>query len=284
MTLKNHLILALATCSLLSMTAEAYVTPGPRIPGPRDQYDPYPPPPAPGIPVPDHSSGAYGRTESKTAYFYRQVINGRLNLRDLAGIGSYYHGYSVESVEVEIQSDYNTQVSLLLDGRLDASAYSPQGRILLRPQYRAVIGQDLTNLLLDIRGRAHIQTVTVHLRQESYGGPGYPGHTIDVPVYLNRHLSGDARLDVGMHLDMNRYRGYRLQSIEVQANASYNVAVMDLQINGFKQGQTLQIDRYGRIHTIRPHNAIIGQTASSIVLATRGDLDVYQVVFKLSPR
>lgn len=275
MTLKNQMLLALATCCLLStVVANASNTPGRGIPGPRDQYDPGPP--APGV--------RPGQLERRTVYFGQQVVNGRLNLRDLVGIDSFYHGYSVESVELEIQSDYNTQVSLLMDGHLDSSAYSPQGLVILRPRYRAIIGENLTNLLLDVRGRVYIHTVTINLRKESYGRPDHPGYTTDIPVYLNLRLSGNNRVDVGMYLDMYRYRGYRLQAIEVQAAASYNMALVDLHLDGFKNGQTLQLDRYSRTQVIHLYNAILGQTASSIVLATRGDLNIYQVVFKLSPR
>ncbi|MGE9745574.1 hypothetical protein [Bdellovibrio bacteriovorus] len=302
MTLKNSLLISFAAITLFAAAAEAYIVPGGSRPGPAPIPDVGPgfpgdfgpggdfgpaPIPAPGYPGDDFGNGGgYGRQERKVIYLNRRVNNETLHLRQLAGIGENYRGYVVESVEAEFRSSgYNTEVILLTDGRREESVYSPQGSVLLRPQYRAVLGEDIRTLQLEIRGNAQLESVTVNLReQDSYNPPGRPERTIDVPLYVNRRLYGNDRLDLGMYLDMNRYRGYRIQAIEIDANAVYNVALMDLLINGFNQGQTIQVDRYGRRQTVYPQNAVIGQSASSIVLYTRGDLDVRGVTLKLSRR
>lgn len=295
MTLKNSLLFSFAAITLFAAAAEAYIVPGGSRPGPAPIPDVGPgfpgdfgpgPVPAPGYPGDDFGNGGgYGRQERKVIYLNRRVNNETLQLRQLAGIGENYRGYAVESVEAEFRSSgYNTEVSLLTDGRREESVYSPQGSVLLRPISRAVLGEDIRTLQLEIRGNAQLVSVTVNLREQSYNPPGRPDRTIDVPLYVNRRLYGNDRLDLSMHLDMNRYRGYRIQAIEIEANAVYNVAMMDVLINGFNQGQTIQVDRYGRRQSVYPQNAVIGQTASSIVLHTRGDMDVRGVTLKLSRR
>ena len=281
MTLKRSLLLSFVAITLFAAAAEAYIVPG----APRPDA-PYPTPDVgPGFPGDFGNGGGYGRQESKVIYLNRRVNNETLQLRQLAGIGENYRGYEVESVEAQFRSSgYNTEVALLTDGRMNESVYSPQGAVLLRPRYRAVLGEDIRTLQLEIRGNAQIESVTVNLRERSYQPPTNPGRTIDVPLYVNRRLYGNDRLDLGMYLDVNRYRGYRIQAIEIEANAVYNVAMMDLLINGFNQGQTLQVDRYSRRQSVYPQNAVIGQSASSIVLYTRGDLDVRAVTLKLTRR
>lgn len=297
MTLKRSLLLSFAAITLFAAAAEAYIVPGaPRPDAPIPTPDVGPGFPGDFGPGGDFGSGypgrddfgnggSYGRQERKVIYLNRRVNNETLQLRQLAGIGENYRGYEVESVEAQFRSSgYNTEVALLTDGRMNESVYSPQGAVLLRPQYRAVLGEDIRTLQLEIRGNAQLESVTVNLRERSYQPPTNPGRTIDVPLYVNRRLYGNDRLDLGAYLDMNRYRGYRIQAIEIDANAVYNVALVDLLINGFNQGQTLQVDRYSRRLTVNPQNAVIGQTASSIVLYTRGDLDVRAVTLKLTRR
>lgn len=296
MTLKSSLLLSFAAITLFAAAAEAYIVPGGIRPG---APAPIPIPdvgpgfpgdfgPGPGYPGQDDfdHGGGYGRQERKIIYLNRRVSNESLQLRQLAGIGEQYQGYEVESVEVDFRSSgYNAEVILLGDRRELDSMYSPQGAVQLIPRYRTVLGEDIRTLQLEIRANAQINSITINLRErDSYQQPGRPGRTIDVPLYVHRRLYGNDRLDLGMYLDMNRYRGYRIQAIEIEANAVYNVAMMDLLINGFNQGQTLQVDRYSRRQTVYPQNAVIGQSASSIVLSTRGDMDVRGVTLKLSRR
>lgn len=299
MTLRQGILLSFAAITLSTTVAEAYIVPG----GPGPAPIPYPGDLGPGrgrepgrgpapIPFPgqdDFGRGRYGRQERKIIYLNRRVSHETLALRNLAGIGEEYRGYLVDSVEVEVtRSGPQAELSLLTDGRAEETVYSPQGPVLLRPRYRAVLGEDIRTLQLEVRGNAQIGSITINLReQDSYGRPDRPdrpGRTFDVALNVYRRLFGNDRLDLGMYIDMYRYRGYRIQAIEIDANASYNVALMDLLINGFSQGPSLQVDRYGRRVSVYPHNAILGQSASSLVLQTRGDMEVRQVVLRLSER
>ncbi len=232
MTLNHSILIVFAALTLTSISAGAFITPGgPRPPGfpgggpppipdvdggiiggPNGPNGPGFPPVMPGYPGDDIGNG---RQERKVIYLNRQLFNETLSLRQLAGIGENYRGYTVESVIVEVQySDYNSEIVLLADGRQEDSSYSPQGSIQLRPRYRAVIGQDLRTLQLSIRGSASIGAITINLTQGDQIGrpPGrpQPGRTQDVPLFVSRRMYGTGHLDLTQYIDMRRYRGYRV--------------------------------------------------------------------------
>jgi hypothetical protein len=109
-----------------------------------------------------------------------------------------------------------------------------------------------------------------------------PG-SFSVPVYVNRQMYGNDRLDIFQYINAYQYRGYRLVAIDFTASASYNTALIDVLINGFQTGPTVNLSPYVQNFRVFPNGAIyIGQGADSIVLYTRGDLFVQQVVLQLS--
>lgn len=283
MTLKNTVLIAFAAITLTALSAGAYIVPG----QPRPQ-EPLPYPgegPITPLPGDDFGNGAgYGRQEQKIIYINRRVSNETLALRQLAGIGENYRGYTVESVIVEVRrSGPQAEVSLLSDGREEDTAYSPQGPVQLRPRYRAVIGEDIRTLQLAVRGNAQIESITINLiDNDRIGRPDRPGRGLDVPLYVSRRLYGNDRLDLTQYIDMYRYRGYRVLEIVIEATPVYNTALIDVIINGFNQGPSLQVDRYNSRQTVRPQNAVLGQGADSIVLYTRGDLDIRAVTLRLA--
>lgn len=290
MTLKNNLLIVFAAITLTSLNAGAYIVGGPVQPGSGNGGGYNPGAPGGGYPPPrddfGNGGGLQGRQEQKIIYLNRSVANETLPLRQLANIGPNYDGYTVESVVVDLRSSgYGASISLMADGRVEDAAYSPQGSIALHPQFRAVLGQDIRTLQLDVRGFADIQSITVNLRDgNTYNRPDRPdryGQGMDLPLYVNRRMYGNDRLDLTQYIDMYRYSGYRIQEIVIEATPVYNTALLDLLINGFNQGQTLQIDRYSSRQSIFPNNAILGQGADSIVLYTRGDLDIRNVTLRL---
>lgn len=312
MTLQKSILIAFAAITLTSLSAGAYIVPG--QPRPSEPPPEYPPvegsiggigggvvPGAPGGPggIPGGIPGGlpigqpgypnYGRQEQKVIYLNRRVVNENISLTQLAGIGANYRGYTLDSVVVNLRStDYNVNVALLADGREEDRLYSPQGSVQLRPRYRAVIGDDIRNLDLQIYGGVtFVDSIVVNLidnGRPGRPGPGrpLPGRGVDVPVYVSRRLIGNDRLDIGQYVNLNAYRGYRIQEVVIDATPVYNTALLDLLINGFQQGQTLQLDRYNSRQSVRPQNAVIGQGADSLVLYTRGDLDVRGITLRLS--
>lgn len=109
-----------------------------------------------------------------------------------------------------------------------------------------------------------------------------PG-SFSLPIYVNRQMFGNDRLDVSQYINLYQYRGYRLVSIDITASASYNTALMDVIINGFQIAPTINLGRYTQNFRVFPNGpAYIGQGVDSIMLYTRGDLYLQQVVLQLS--
>ncbi|MGZ3770289.1 MAG: hypothetical protein ACXWQ7_14100 [Bdellovibrio sp.] len=320
MTLRNNLLVALAAMTLTSLNAKAYIVGGP-VSGPGGVYNPGIPErhDIPGGPVVPQNprgdigrgdgwrggdrgdrggwrrgdrdgrrdGGYLGRQEQKIIYVGRRICNETLDLRRLADIDQNYSGYNVESVVVEVNfGDDNSQLSLLVDERVVDTARSSQGTVMLQPPYSSVLDRDIRNLQVDIRGEMQIQSVTINLRaNDRYDRPDRPDRPdqgMDIPLYVNRRLLGNDRLDLTQYIDVNQYRGFRIQQIVIDATPVYNTALIDVLINGFTQGQTLQVDRSSYSQIVRPNNAVLGQGADSIVLYTRGDLDIRNITLRLS--
>lgn len=264
MTLKNTILVAFAAITLTALSAGAYIVPG---------RPPVRPGPHPG-----------GRQDQKIIYINSRVVNEVLHLRQLAGLGEQYNGYTVESVVLDVRaSGPRAELSLLTDGRLEETVYSPRGIVHLQPRFGTVLGQDIRTLQLDVRGVADIQSITINLvRGDRYDRPGRPGRTVDVPLYISRHLSGNDRLDITPYIDMNRYRGYKIEVLEVDASTFFGTSYIDVVINGFFQRPTLQVTRYSTRQALFPQNAILGRGADSIVFYSRGDLDIHGVTLRLS--
>lgn len=286
MALQKIILLSFAAITLIATSAGAF--PGERgrghgpghgpgrggaLPIPRIEPN-YPNPGGPG----------YGRQESRNIYIGQRVGNTDLPLRQLGRIGDDYRGYSVESVVVELRGyDQSTQISLVTDGRQGDTVYNPQGRILLRPRFGDVIGRDFVNLVLSVRGVVDIGTITVNLVDRGGGynpGPG-PGFPETVNISINRRMFGVDRLELAPYIDMYRFRGYRIESVDVEAAAAYNNALLDLLINGYNQGQTVSVDRFRRLISFRPYNAVIGHGGDSIAINNRGDVDIFRVTLRL---
>lgn len=271
MALQKIILLLFAAITFLSVSAGAF--PGDRRPGR-----------GPGYPAPGPGGPGYGRQESRNIFIGQRVGNTDLHLRQLGRIGDDYRGYSVESVVIEIRGLYqNTQVSLVTDGRQGDTIYNPQGRILLRPRFGDVIGRDFVNLVLSVRGVVDIGNITVNLVDRGGGynpGPG-PGYPETINIGINRRMNGMSRLELAPYIDMYRYRGYRIESVDVEAQAVFNNALLDLLINGYNQGQTMAVDQFRRMVSFRPYNATIGYGGDSIAINTRGDVDIFRVTIRL---
>jgi hypothetical protein len=111
--------------------------------------------------------------------------------------------------------------------------------------------------------------------------PQNPGYS--VPVYVNRRMYGNDRLDLTQYLDLYQYRGYRLVAIDFIASAAYNTALVDVLINGFQTGPTTNLNPYNQSYRVYPNGTpYIGQGADSIVFYTRGDSFIQQVTLQIA--
>jgi hypothetical protein len=104
---------------------------------------------------------------------------------------------------------------------------------------------------------------------------------ISLQLNVYSSLSSNDRLDLSSYIDSVQYQGYRITEIDITANPSYSNSLINLVINGFNVGQTMEVDSYQTVAAY-PDNAIIGQNASSIVLYTQGDMTITGVTLQLS--
>lgn len=260
-------------------------------------------PPAPNYPPSRPGSPVYGDREVKSIYVNRAVRNERISLRQLAGIGSRYRGWEVVSVRANTRpnSAGTTIAQLVMDGRIVAQQRNPGYQIYLTPSTRVVLGSSSSALQLAITGSTFIDSIEIEL-VNSQGGvnpypgnpgypgypgypgnPGNPGYTQRVDLNIYRHTGSNDRIELSQSIDMYRYRGMRIESIQIQGRADYNVSIIEALINGFKLG-TAQFDSgFSRTQTIylnqRP---MIGNGADSVVLYTRGNMTVERVILNLT--
>lgn len=114
--------------------------------------------------------------------------------------------------------------------------------------------------------------------------PGNPGYgTLSVPVYVDRYMYSNDRIDIGQYINLYQYRGYRLVAIDFTANAQYNTALIDVLINGFQIAPTINLNPYPNNFRLFPNqNTYIGYGADSIVIYGNGNLYIRNVVLQLS--
>jgi predicted nucleic acid-binding Zn-ribbon protein len=300
----NAIIKSLVLFISMASVAEAYLTPGhgggvgPRPPhycenpyGPCDQHgnpvDPNQPthPTYPTYPT----EPSYGQREVKQIYVGRSVRNERLPLRQLMGLDARYRGWDVVSVRAQTRPDSpsTTVAQLVSDGRIVAEQRNPGYQLNLIPRSRLVLGANASSLQLAISGSTFIEMIEVELMDNSGGGAydpnPYPGQSDRVVINIYRSTVGNSRIDLTSYIDLRQHRGQRVESIEVRARADYNVAITELLINSFRVGALQFSGGYMQSQTLflnqRP---LLGQEASSIVLQTRGNMQIESVIIHLS--
>jgi hypothetical protein len=76
----------------------------------------------------------------------------------------------------------------------------------------------------------------------------------------------------------------RVVGLEVRARSVFGNAVLDLVVNGYC-AQTVGVSPYDQVYSLYIDNLVLGYGGGygqeSIVLANRGDVDVYSVTLKL---
>ena len=242
---------------------------------PYEPTNPYQPQPGPG----------YSNSEYRTLVVGRSVVNERLRLREMAGLGSAYRGWEVRSIRVQARaaSTVRATVQLIADGRIIASQLHSGNTVYLAPQSRLVLDSTVRSLQLAINGALVVDQVLIELGrgQATPPPPNYGSRQVDISVY--RNLFSNDRVDLGQLVDLRNYRGSRLVRVIVSARAQYNSSLVNLVVNGFNQGQVQFAGGYVQQQTILLNqNLIIGQGADSLVLYTAGNMTIERVTLELS--
>ncbi len=257
------------------------------VPGPG--YNPAPPirpgrperPERPGRPGrPEYPGRPGGNLIQKTAYIGRTVRNENLPLRQLAGLGREYRGYTIDSVELQLRpSRYSSaRVALLIDRVSEEErTVTSESFVVLSPRGSQELGDEARAVALAVRGELHIDRVVVNLRQNSYNpDPGY-GRDVIVPIQLPGYIPPSSRIDLTPLIDVYNYRGYTLVGVEITALARFNAAVLEVVVNSFNQG-AVSLGRYQSTQVVNMRqNFVIGQSLGNLQLEPRGDSALYGV-------
>jgi hypothetical protein len=289
---------------------------GPQSPNPYDPnpYEPNPYPPQPGQP---------DLQDVRTVYIGRSVRNETLPLRQLAGLGSQYNGSEIISVTADTRPDSpgQTVVQLVADQRVVAVQGNPGYQINLFPNTRIILGQTARSLNLVVMGSTQIGTVRITIRragqypqppppppppgQNPPPGTPYPPYPpypppgqnpppynpppqqgvlrVDLNVY--RLTNGNDRVDLSQYVDLRRYLGFAVQSVEVTGSAQFQTSFVTLLVNGFDMGQQVQFTYNPQTLSIFvPQRPVIGQGADSLVLYTQGNMTIQHVTLVLVRR
>lgn len=276
--LKAALLITLSTTLLSASLSEAYLVPG--YGGGRPgggQPPPYNPPYNP----PNRPDNGYGQQrETKYVYVGRSVYNESLPLRQLAGLGQQYQGWSVTHVRARTtpNSSTRTTVQLLADQRVVAQQINPGYQINLRPHHELILGNTVQRLHLYISGSTYIDTLEIEIVRGGNGGddggynpnpgnPGYPNQTIQLNIHAS--LGQQGHIDLNNYINQNQYRGRRIERIEVTALAQGNVSLVDVVVAGYNLG-TLQFSNgFSQTQAVFVNQgAVIGQ--HPLYLSTRG--------------
>ncbi|MFM6930041.1 MAG: hypothetical protein ACKOX6_16335 [Bdellovibrio sp.] len=260
---------------------------GPR-PLPPDNGGPIPAPPGgnypnqPGYPP---GGGYQNPVDRKTIQVQRRVVNERLPLLGLAGLGRRYDGYTVESVEVSTRgAGPRTNIGLFINGTLDNWTASPRGIVRLAPKRSLVLGRNIASVDLDVNGMADIDWIVINLRGSDYGGGYPPGgqQRVTVPLNVARRMLGNDRLDLTAYINLNQYRGYRIELIEFEAASLMNVSFLDVVINNMQQGPRVQVGSWIQRYAVNPQNAELNQIRD-LSFYTYGNMDIRRVTLYLAP-
>lgn len=288
MTPNKFLLALVSILMLVGVTAEADfavtpLDPGGYVPGPVQ-----PMPPHPGQP-------GNGPRIQKVVHLGRYVTNDTLPLRQLAGLGREFQGYEVEAVRVATRpAGYYSNFELLVDGRIVASAATNGANVALRPFGPTQLGWDVQSLRLRVQGTAYIDQIVVVLSAPGavYPGPGpgpvpprpQPGPSqVTLPIHLNLQTSGgNDRIDLGRYVNLSRYPGYRVQSIQIGGQPVHNNALVDVLLNGYPVGGVV-LDFRGLGGTVHPNRPVVlgFYGGDQLSLMVRGQAVLTTVVLRL---
>lgn len=255
--------------------------PRPMPPRPRPNPPPYPPQPP--------RETRYTKQADLARYFRDET----LDLVYLARLDDRYdRGSRIEAVEVLLQGNGRASLALYADRQLvDSSTYLSRS-VILSPRRPLTVGYDFRNLQLSVGGKLFIDRVIIHLvrdeRPRPYPGPGpgpqpYPGD--DLEVRIDQSFYGHSQLDLYRMLNLYQYRGLEISEIEVAATSlsTREPASVELLVNGYSEG-TSSVDQFNHYVHFMPRRAVIGSGADSILLDTRGDIQIESITVRFFRR
>ena len=175
--------------------------------------------------------------------------------------------YTVESVVVRTNGTDSSTLRLWVNNQVEDEVNWPSSLVSLYPRYDLRVGTELQNLFLQVDGSSFISQIEVRLRRVGYSGEYYQ---LQIPVQLDQDLYDYDTVTLNEWVDLTQYRGYRLISIEVDADAYYNAEKLSLLVDNSVNGEAY-VTGEGAFVTIFPASSVIlGSNSDKISLMAQG--------------
>jgi hypothetical protein len=261
--------------------------PRPRPPGPiRPHPRPYPPrpirpiPPRPLPPIVNPNPGQYF---SQVVNLNYTVSNQYLDLMQMLNLYRYNSDYTVESVVVRTNGFDNTGsvLRLWVNNQVEDEVTWPSGTVSLYPRFDLRLGVEMQNLFLQVDGSTFISQIEVRIRRVGYAGDYYQ---FRVPIEIDQDLYENDIVRINDWADLNQYQGYRLISLEVDADAYYEAEKLSLLIDETDSGEVYVIGENSTVSLFPTSSVVLGANAHEISLLASGGgaLSLNQVTLRLS--
>ena len=175
--------------------------------------------------------------------------------------------YTVESVVVRTNGTDSSTLRLWVNNQVEDEVNWPSSLVSLYPRYDLRVGTELQNLFLQVDGSSFISQIEVRLRRVGYSGEYYQ---LQIPVQLDQDLYDYDTVTLNEWVDLSQYRGYRLISIEVDADAYYSAEKLSLLVDNSVNGEAY-VTGEGAYVTIFPTSSVIlGSNSDKISLMAQG--------------
>ena len=245
----------------------------------------------PGMPGPDrrdfpNQPGYVDRREVRLGQYFRDQNLSLLRLFNLSPWNS--QGLAIESVEIFLQDNGRSTLTLMADGYVVAAQNYLSPRTVLFPNRPLELGQDVRNTLdLVIRGKLYIDRIAVNLRNNYQPNPPpYPPgpgpNDVIIQGSVFQSFYGPGNVDIGQITGLMNYQGYQITSIIVRGRAlNYNSAQARVLINGMIEGQVF-LGEYETSQEIFPRQSyIIGRNVNAVTLLVDGGVNISTVQVRL---
>ena len=189
--------------------------------------------------------------------------------------------YTVESVVVRTNGTDNSTLRLWVNNQVEDEVNWPSSLVSLYPRYDLRLGTELQNLFLQVEGSSFISQIEVRLRRVGYSGEYYQ---LQIPVQLDQDLYENDIVTLNDWVDLSQYRGYRLISVEVDADAYYDAEKLSLLVDNSINGEAY-VSGEGAYVTIYPTSSVIlGTNSNQIALMAQGGgtLSLNNVTLRIS--
>lgn len=271
-------LLFAAVTSVISSSAQAQQWNGPRHGGGGSAITPI-------------SNPAVGGQDQAQAYLNTMIQNQNIDLSQLLNLTQTWRlGEVIDSVQVltaATQASYGARLTLYANGLAVARAIGGSSVLTLFPNQMVQLNGTYGQIVLQVEGSVFITQIVMNLhRANNYPQPPMPPapppqQPMPPPqqppgqgqVVLTANLTNvgsSSRLELVSLLNLNAYRGYRLQSLIIQGRSVVAPGIATLQINDVQAGQ-VSFDRMDQSQAIPLRGAwIAGVNALQMYLDLQG--------------